>query len=1237
MLGTMPRNALSFRKALSLFTGIVIALTCAAFPVSAQTYSGITLTAADDPDADGVVSITSLQTGSSPRGADPDNLVTTTITGTTTLELTNGGIYFGSITDGTPGQILALKNSGGNLFLGNALTNTYSGGTTVENAFLTINSATTDNALGTGKLTLRNGGWLISDSINANITSTRNIEIFNSGLVAIAGSGIIRWNGNITDLNPGSELVRDGPGTLILGGTVDPSIRFRVAGGTLQGSTTQLRGNIEVSSPGSLTIFDQGGAAGAYNGNITGNGTITIQGGAGSSVTYNGTNTYAGITTVRDNATLILGSAVNDAQLGTGSLALDTGTLRLGAGADFATSRAVNITTAGTIDLAASRTVTWNGIISNVGGPATLIKDGIGTLNLGGNNAAGINYQISNGILMGNTTSLKGDIAVNNAASAVVFDQGGGAGDYNGDISGTGGVTIQNGTVTYQGTNNHAGGTRVEDAELVLTAVDDSQLGTGDLTLDNGTVNFGASAFATSRDLVLDGDGVLFASGAGTIIWNGQITGAGQLVKSGTNTLALTNTANVWTGGIEVASGTLSGNADTLQGDIDILALGILDFNQTANGTFSGDISGAGSMTKTGAGTVVLAGANSGFTGTTTVSAGTLQGDSDSLYGDIVNNSFLVFDQAASGTYADDISGTGTVTKTGAGTLTFSGTHTAGTVQVSAGTLNVTGSLAGNTSIASNAVLTGTGNIGDVTSSSGTILVGTGNTLTAESYTNGGNAGTLSFGLSPTQSGLLRVNGNADFTGTTIDIQPVAGGYTAGYVYTVADVLGITSGADALDGQVISSPLVSLVVNAANGAAQQVTLTTVSVDLTNNDACNIIASTSTQRSVCQAFLQAEGSSADIGVAYGEFQILPSVAEMQRALDLMSGDVAVQAGNMLFDQAAILAEGTFSRLGQVARQSSVAGAGSPSRPVQLASLENSPQQLAMLFENIDWLLGTANMETPHGTWGRVFGQMDDAHDGKALNGFRHGIQAGMDMRLDDHWSLGATALYGQGDADLDSRLASVNTDSYMMGAYGVWNDGPLMVGGTLSWGYHDVDTDRQIVFGGLNRRAEGDFSAHSVSAAVEASYVLSRGGNVSVIPAAGLRYTGLWEEGFTETGAGDLNLRFDEDFDSSFVSTLGVTVNKLFELGDGSRLLPEIRLGWEHEFETSRARTAFFTGLPTSAMDIYATSWKRDTGIIGAGLTYSVPADGLALVADYRAVLNQDQTSHRLLGGLRLSW
>ena len=122
-------------------------------------------------------------------------------------------------------------------------------------------------------------------------------------------------------------------------------------------------------------------------------------------------------------------------------------------------------------------------------------------------------------------------------------------------------------------------------------------------------------------------------------------------------------------------------------------------------------MSGSGSLTKTGTGTLILSGTN-GYGGGTTVSAGILQGNTTSLQGNILNNALVVFNQTAAGTYAGTMSGTGGLTLQGNGVLNLTGsnTYTGGTT-VRGGTLAVNGSLASSVTVGPGGTLGGNGTI----------------------------------------------------------------------------------------------------------------------------------------------------------------------------------------------------------------------------------------------------------------------------------------------------------------------------------------------------------------------------------------------------------------------------------------------------------------------------------------------------------------------------------------------
>ena len=236
-------------------------------------------------------------------------------------------------------------------------------------------------------------------------------------------------------------------------------------------------------------------------------------------------------------------------------------------------------------------------------------------------------------------------------------------------------------------------------------------------------------------------------NGSGTVIFGTQsvITGAGGINKSGTGTLTLSG-ANTYTGNTLVSAGKIVlGNALALQnsaydtasvnGGLDVTgyptptlggltgsanlttalitgydSISTLTLNpQTGiTSTYSGDVgNGNGSMalTKTGAGTQVLSGANT-YTGPTTISGGVLsiggagQLGSGTYAAAITNNAVLSYSSSASQTLSGEISGTGSLTKSGTGTLTLTGANTySGATSVNNGTLLVNGSLASGSAV----------------------------------------------------------------------------------------------------------------------------------------------------------------------------------------------------------------------------------------------------------------------------------------------------------------------------------------------------------------------------------------------------------------------------------------------------------------------------------------------------------------------------------------------------------
>jgi autotransporter-associated beta strand protein len=181
----------------------------------------------------------------------------------------------------------------------------------------------------------------------------------------------------------------------------------------------------------------------------------------------------------------------------------------------------------------------------------------------------------------------------------------------------------------------------------------------------------------------------------------------------------------------------------------------------------SGVISGTGSqgLIKSGSGNLALSGANT-YTGGTTISAGALElRNGGSVAGNITNNAALSLNRTDIATVANTISGSGSLSKSGAGTTTLTAANTySGGTTIAAGVLELGtgGSVAGN--ITNNAALsfnrTDSATVTNTISGSGSLSKAGAGTLTL-SVSNSYSGGTT------LQSGTLRVDNNAAMgTGT---------------------------------------------------------------------------------------------------------------------------------------------------------------------------------------------------------------------------------------------------------------------------------------------------------------------------------------------------------------------------------------------------------------------------------------------------------------------------------------
>ncbi|KDC22341.1 autotransporter outer membrane beta-barrel domain-containing protein [Bordetella bronchiseptica] len=590
-----------------------------------------------------------------------------TVNGNGTFDTANGTTlqWMGDI--GGTGAL--VKTGAGTLLLGGD--SLYAGGTVVNAGTVQVFK---DASLGGGALTLNNASLASLDSFS----TARAATLTGNATFDTAVGTTLGWTG---DIGGAGALVKTGAGTLVLGGdnqyaggtTVDAGAvqvsrdaNLGAAAGavTLNNARLASTGTFSTSRTATLTgngTFDTAtGTTLGWTGDIGGAGAL-VKTGQGTLV-LGGANQYGGSTTVNAGTVQV----ARDANLGAaaGTVALNGGTLAASAG--FTSARGVTIGAGnGAMSVASGASLDWQGLIDGTG---ALAKEGAGTLVLGNDN------QYAGGtVVNAGTVQVARDANLGAAAGAVTLDGGTlaasagftsargvtiGAGngamsvasgaslDWQGLIGGTGALIKEGaGTLVLANDNQYAAGTVVNAGTVQVSR--DANLGAaaGTVALNNARLA-STGTFSTARAATLTGNGTFDTADGTTLDWTGDIGGVGTLVKEGLGTLVLDGD-NQYAGGTTVNAGTVqvardanlgaAGGAVRLQGatlastasfaSARTLTLG------AAGGTFAtlgattlgwdAAIDGAGGLTKTGAGDLVLSRANT-YAGPTLIKEGRL-------------------------------------------------------------------------------------------------------------------------------------------------------------------------------------------------------------------------------------------------------------------------------------------------------------------------------------------------------------------------------------------------------------------------------------------------------------------------------------------------------------------------------------------------------------------------------------------------------------------------------------
>jgi autotransporter-associated beta strand protein len=872
--------------------------------------------------------------------------------------------------------------------------------------------------------------------------------------------------------------------------------------------------------------------------------------------------------------------------------------------------------------------------------------------------------------------------------SDVIADQTGSGGT--GANAGVGSlVKTGAGTLVLAGANTYTGGTTL--AAGTLTLANNQALGTGALTTTGSVVDY-ASGVTIANPIIVNSNTTQFQVTTGTATQSGvisELNGPRPIEKIGAGTLVL-SAANTYSGPTTITAGTLAVSADNNLGNSSgglIFGGGTLQFlsgfttgravtlnagggtfdTNGNNATLAGVIGGSGSLTKIGAGTLVLSSANS-YSGGTTLAAGTLRLENNQALGTgaltttgsvvdyangitianpIVINSNTTQLQVLDGSATQsgvisELNGPRPLEKIGAGTLVLTAANTyTGPTTISAGTLLVNGSIASSAvTVNSGALLAGPGTVGSTTINNGGMFA-PGPTSTPGSMTVQGNLAFQSGALylvqvTPSTASNANATGSAALAGTVL--AAFAPGSYVARNYTILSAAGGVNGA--------FNALTTTNLPAGFTASLSYTPTSALLNLTaalgggGTGAGGGLAPlplSINQRNVANALNNFFNAGNALPPAFVNIFGLTGT-NLANTLTLLSGEAATGA-----QQGAFQLSSQFLGIMLDPFVDGRTGLGVSDAPALGFAPERRelPEDIALAYAKV--LKAPPKppiFEQRWGVWGAGYGGTNrttgdplvvGSHD---LSARTAGGTAGLDYHLTRDTVIGF-ALAGGGTAwSLAQGIGGGKSDAFQAGLYGATRWGAAYVAAAFAYTNHWMSTDR-FAFAGDHLTAS--FNAQMFGGRLEGGYRFATfyGG---LTPYAAIQAQNFRTPSYSESDltAGGFALSYNSRTATDTRSELGARFDNQMRLDPYRVLALRARLAWAHDWISDPTLAAIFQTLPGASFIVNGATPAKNSALTSAGAELRL-ANGVSLLAKFDGEFAAHSSTYAGTGIVRYTW
>lgn len=567
--------------------------------------------------------------------------------------------------------------------------------------------------------------------------------------------------------------------------------------------------------------------------------------------------------------------------------------------------------------------------------------------------------------------------------------------------------------------------------------------------------------------------------------------------------------------------------------------------------------------------------------------------------------------------------------KTGSSNWTLHGsTNEFASMNVLAGTLEVSGSMPNIGTVVSGGTLSGSGMIGSLTVvSGGTVAPGNLGQLVVNSNAAFQSGSTYAISVNAAGQSDKIAAVSATLTGGTVAVTTLAGAYNPSTQYTILSTTAGLTGSFA--GVTVSGYNPQLFASSLSYDGFNVLLTLNY----NNAGFPSIAQTQNQKEVAGA-LSAFGPNLPFLSSFAG----QSDAQLRYSLDQLSGEAATGAQQGAFQFTSqflgLMLDPFVGGRGGVSAGDTALGF-SPERAAM-------PEDIALAYNKV---LGVPPAKAPvfaerWTAWGTAFGGTNrtsgdpvviGSHD---LSARAVGVAAGADYHFSRDALVGFALSGGSTRWDLAQAIGGGKSDAMQAGVYTAVRTGPAYFAASLAVANHWMSTDRLAPFG---NQLTAKFDAQTVGGRIEGGYrfVTAIGG---VTPYAAAQAQAFRTPTYTEAdlaGSG-FGLTYRERTASDVRSELGARFDRATLLTPNAVLTLRGRAAWAHDWVSDPTLVAAFQVLPGASFIVNGATPAKNAALASAGAELKF-SNGVALSAKFDGEFAAHSTTYSGTASLRYAW